>query len=223
VAAAALRPAGEALITVQPANEASWDDLEAVFGDRGAAARCWCQRYKLPRGEAFKHHPPEVRAHRLREQADCGGPGPTSGLVAYVDGEPAGWCAVEPRPAYDGLVRNSSRPAWANRDEDRQDPSVWAVTCVLVRAGVRKRGVATALAAAAVDFARARGAAALEAYPMTSTGNALLEELHVGTVGMFAAAGLTELSRPTLRRAAMRIDFRGPAPRHRWRGRVSDQ
>jgi hypothetical protein len=82
VAAAALRPAGEALITVRPANEASWADLEAVFGGRGAAARCWCQRYKLPRGEAFKHHPPEVRAHRLREQADCGGPGPTSGLVA---------------------------------------------------------------------------------------------------------------------------------------------
>ena len=207
MAAAAVRAAGEALITVRAANEASWADLEAIFGGRGAASRCWCQRYKLPRGEAFKHHPPEVRAHRLREQADCGGPGPTSGLVAYLDGEPAGWCALEPRPAYDGLVRNSSRPAWANRDEDRLDPSVWAVTCVLVRAGFRRQGVATALAAAAVDHARARGAADLEAYQMTSTRTALLEELHVGTVGMFAAAGMAELSRPTLRRAVMRIDF----------------
>lgn len=95
----------------------------------------------------------------------------------------------------------------ANRDEDRQDPSVWAVTCMLVRAGVRKQGVATALAAAAVEHARARGAAALEVYPMTSTGNALLEELHVGTAGMFATAGMTELSRPSLRRAVMRIGF----------------
>ena len=42
---------------------------------------------------------------------------------------------------------------------------------------------------------------------MTSAGNALLEELHVGTVGMFAAAGMAELSRPTPRRAVMRIDF----------------
>ena len=207
MAAAAVRAAGEALITVRPANEAAWDDLLAIFGTRGTASRCWCQRYKLPRGEAFKHHPPEVRADRLREQADCGGPGPTSGLVAYSDGEPAGWAAVEPRPAYDGLVRNSSRPVWMGRDEDRHDEGIWAVTCILVRTGFRTHGVATALAAAAVDHARSHGARALEAYPMTSTGNALLEELHVGTVGMFRAAGLTELSRPTLRRAVLRIEF----------------
>jgi GNAT superfamily N-acetyltransferase len=195
------------MISVRPANEASWEDLREIFGARGPGSNCWCQRYKLPRGEAFKHHPREVRADRLREQTDCGGPGPTSGLVAYVDGEPAGWCALEPRPAYDGLVRNSSRPVWMGRDEDRTDGSVWAVTCFLVRAGYRKQGVARALAVAAVEHARSRGAAALEAYPMTSTGNALLEELHVGTVGMFDAAGLQELSRPTLRRAVMRVDF----------------
>jgi GNAT superfamily N-acetyltransferase len=193
------------VITVRPSDEAPWDDLRAIFGTRGPAATCWCQRYKLPRGEAFKHHPREVRAERLRAQAAGG-----SGLVAYVDGEPAGWCALEPRPAYDGLVRNSSRPAWKNRDEDRYDRSVWAVTCLLVRPEFRRHGVASALAAAAVEHARSHGARALEAYPMTSTGNALLEELHVGTAEMFAAAGLAELSRPSLRRAVMRVDL--PAP-----------
>ena len=35
----------------------------------------------------------------------------------------------------------------------------------------------------------------------------LLGELHVGTQGIFAAAGFTEVSRPTLRRVVMRIDF----------------
>jgi hypothetical protein len=34
-----------------------------------------------------------------------------------------------------------------------------------------------------------------------------VEELHVGTVGMFADAGYVETSRPTLRRAVMRVDF----------------
>ena len=207
MAAAALRPGGEALITVRPANEAGWDDLRAVFGTRGPAATCWCQRYKLARGEAFKHHPAAVRADRLREQAGCGGSGPTSGLVAYADGEPVGWCAVEPRPAYDGLVRNSSRAAWVGREEDRTDPGVWAVTCVLVRTGHRRQGVGRALAAAAVDFARERGARALEAYPMTTVETALLEELHVGTADMFAAAGLAEVHRPSLRRAVYRADF----------------
>ena len=42
---------------------------------------------------------------------------------------------------------------------------------------------------------------------MTTTTNAIDEELHVGTVGIFANAGLVEIGRPTLRRAVMRIDF----------------
>jgi hypothetical protein len=59
---------------------------------------------------------------------------------------------------------------------------------------------------AAVDFARERGARAIEGYPMT-TKNVILEELHVGTEGVFADAGFAEVSRPTPRRVVMRIDF----------------
>lgn len=193
--------------TVVPANAAGCDDLQLIFGTRGAASRCQCQRYKLQPRESFGSFPAEVRAHRLREQTDCGHPESetTSGLVAYLDGEPAGWCAVEPRPAYPGLVRVFRVP-WEGRTEDKADAGVWAVTCLLTRAGFRKRGVSRALARAAVDFARERGARALEGYPIT-TKDVLAEEMHVGTEGVFAAAGLTAVSRPTPRRAVMRIDF----------------
>ena len=195
------------MIVVVPANEASWDDLQTIFGRRGTAARCQCQRYKLRPRESFAGFPVEERAQRLREQVDSGHPdsGRTAGLVAYLDGEPVGWCAVEPRTAYVHLSRYNRVP-WEGRSQDRDDDSVWAVTCFVTRAGFRKGGVAAALARAAVDFARARGARAVEGYPMTTT-NAILEELHVGTEGMFAEAGFTEVSRPTLRRVVMRIDF----------------
>jgi len=46
-------------ITVLPANEASCEDLQTVFGSRGTAAICQCQRYKLAPREAFKSYPPE--------------------------------------------------------------------------------------------------------------------------------------------------------------------
>ena len=36
----------------------------AIFGARGQGAVCWCQRYKLAPGEAFKHHPAAERAER---------------------------------------------------------------------------------------------------------------------------------------------------------------
>ena len=197
-------------LTIVPANEASWEDIQAVFGTRGEAHKCQCQRYKLERGEAFKKFPVEERAHRLRTQTECGHPKSksTSGLVAYLNGEPVGWCAVEPRTAYPGLLRVYRVP-WEGRNEDKADDTVWAVTCFVVRAGYRRRRVSYALARAAVDFARQRGARALEGYPMiTQPGKEITwGELHVGSRSIFAAAGFAKVSRPTLRRVVMRIDF----------------
>ncbi len=201
-------------ITVVPANQARWEDIEAVFGTRGAAATCWCQRYKLAPREAFSKFPAEERALRLRAQTNAGIPEAetTSGLVAYLDGEPAGWCAVEPRPSYPALLRVYRVP-WEGRDEDRGDGSVWSVTCVFVRAGFRGRGIAYALARAAVDHARTRGARALEAYPMrTEAGEIAWDEIHVGAQSVFVDAGMTEVSRPGKRRAVMRMDFRRDRP-----------
>jgi len=196
-----------AVISVVPANETGCPDLQTVFGASGPGFRCQCQRYKLRPRESFASFPVEERAFRLRQQTDCGNPGsgPTSGLVAYLEGEPVGWCAVEPRTGYPGLVRNNRVP-WLERSEDKADGTVWALTCVFARARFRRRGVGRALVAAAVDFARERGARAIEGYPMTRT-DVIDEELHVGTVSMFAAAGFTEVTRPTPRRAVMRIDF----------------
>ena len=143
-------------------------------------------------------------------QTDCGHPSPatTSGLVAYLDGEPVGWCAVEPRTAYPRLLLKTRVP-WEGRAEDKADDSVWAVTCFVTRAGFRRRGISRALARAAVDFARDRGARALEGYPMIDepAQGSLPGELHVGSRSVFADAGFTEVSRPTLRRVVMRIDF----------------
>ena len=203
-------PDSPADLTIVPANEASFEDLQAVFGTRGVAAICQCQRYKLRPREAFAKFPVEERAFRLRQQTDCGNPGarPTSGLVAYLDGEPVGWCAVEPRTAYEGLLRNNRVP-WEGRQEDKADDTVWAVTCVYVRAGFRGKGIAYALAKAAVGFALARGARAVEAYPILAKPGARItwDEIHVGNRSIFEAAGMAVVSHPTPRRIVTRIDF----------------
>ena len=193
-------------LTVLPANEATWADLEAVMGSRAAGRRCQCQRYKLQRGESFALLGREELEHRLRCQTDPGGPeAETTGLVGYLDGVPVGWCAVEPRSSYPGLLR-SARVPWVGRNEDKDDDGVWAVTCLFTRAGYGKRGISKAMAHAAVGYARDRGARALEAYPMLTT-KVIDVELHPGTAATFSAAGMTEVSRPSQRRAVMRIEF----------------
>ena len=200
-----------AAVSIVPANEASWEELREVFGTRGVPARCQCQWFKF-RGSQLGSVPVEERASRLREQAGCGDPDAetTSGLVAYFGGEPAGWCAVEPRTAYLRLL--NSRVPWTGRAEDKADDGVWVVSCFVTRTGFRRRGVSRALAAAAPDFARGRGARAVEGYPMIIQAGQEITwgELYVGSRGIFADAGFAEVSRPTPRRVVMRIDF--PVP-----------
>ncbi len=197
-----------AAIEIVPANEASWEDVQAVFGPRGEPHRCQCQWFLIPASE-WRQVSVEDRAQRLRERTDCGQPEAeeTSGLVAYLDGEPVGWCAVEPRANYPRL--RGSRVPWLGRSQDKDDPGIWAVTCFVTRAGYRRRGVSRALAAASVGFARGRGATALEGYPIVVKPGQEFGwgELYVGSRDVFAAAGFREVSRPTERRAVMRVDF----------------
>jgi GNAT superfamily N-acetyltransferase len=195
-------------LTIVAANEASWEDLTAIFGTSDAG-HCQCQRFKVM-GWIWRDSTLPERTASLQAQTACGKPNApaTSGLVAYIDDEPAGWAAVEPRLAYPKL--RTSRVPWAGRNEDKDDDSVWAVTCLLVRKGYRGRGLTYHLAQATIDFARERGARALEAYSMlTQPGKQITwGELRVGARQVFEDAGFKEVTHPTSRRAVMRIDFK---------------
>jgi GNAT superfamily N-acetyltransferase len=203
-----VRIAEAAPLRIVPASEVPWDDLRAVVGAaRCHGGRCFCQRFKILDSH-WRSVSDDERAHRLRTQAECGYPGSdtTSGLVGYLDDEPAAWCAVEPRTAY---IRLTRQVTWAGRDEDQTDEGVWAVTCLVTRTPYRRQGLSYQMIAAAVEFARERGAHAVEGYGMlTQPGQQITwGELHVGSRNAFAAAGFREVSRPTKRRVVMRIDL----------------
>src|SRR5215469_11083656 len=203
-------------LTIVPANRATWSDLAAIFGTVDSG-RCNCQRFKT-RGWFWAQATDSQRRDQLREQTNCDDPDATSttGLVAYLasddhptPGVPVGWVAVEPRTEYPRL--QGLPTVWRGRHEDKQDDGVWSVTCFVVRKGYRKRGISYALAVATVGYARENGARALEGYAMrTQPGKEITwGELYVGAVQVFADAGFTEVSSPSVRRAVMRIDFAG--------------
>jgi len=204
-------------LRIVPANQASWEDLDAIFG-RTDPGRCYCQRYKIV-GWIWRDSTQEQRTAALREQTACGNPDSptTSGLVAYVDGQPGAWVAVEPRSEYLNFMRNPRRTPWLGRNENSDDESVWAVTCFVVRREYRGRGLTYHLAQAAAEHARERGARAVEAYAMTTEPGKVITwgDLHVGARQVFEEAGFTEVSHPSLRRVVMRLDF--PARRSRRR------
>lgn len=133
-----------------------WSDVETVFGTRGDPARCWCQFFKMPNAEWW-NSPASKKSTRLHGQV-TDDPVPP-GLLAYLDGEPVGWCAVEPRTHYPLILR--SKVVTIASTEDPDDESVWAISCFVVRVGKRRKGVGQALARAAVDWPRAHAAGVL--------------------------------------------------------------
>ncbi|MET0726589.1 MAG: GNAT family N-acetyltransferase [Leifsonia sp.] len=190
-------------VRVVSVTDAPWADVERVFGTRGDPSTCWCQFFKLP-GAAWDDAKASECKSALKEQVATLDPPP--GVIAYLDDEAVGWCAVEPRDNYERLTR--SQVVTRGSEEAADDPGVWAVTCFVVRVGFRRRGIGGALLQAAADQARAFGARVVEGYPVdTAERKTTAAELYHGTLSQFLAAGFELVSRPSPSRAVVRLEF----------------
>ena len=192
--------ADPAAFTWLPANRATDADVEAVLG-AGGAAKCRCQGLKVE-GWIWRDSTQEEREAALVAQTACGTDGPTSGLIGYADGEPAGWVAVEPRENYPRIW--ARKQPWMRMDPAL--PGVWSVTCFVVRKGFRGEGLTYELARATVEYGRQVGARVLEGYPMEpAPGKTVIwEEASVGLLQVFLDAGYEVAASPTLRRRVVR-------------------
>ena len=84
-----------------------------------------------------------------------------------------------------------------------EDPDNWVINCFYMPKEQRKKGIATELLDAAIDYAFAHGAASIDGYPRADTRPGA-SSLFVGTESMFERAGFVEISRvrdrPLMRR-----------------------
>ena len=119
-------------------------------------------------------------------------PGP--GVLAFVDGEAAGWCSIAPKSTYRALVNSRTIPRV-------DDADAWSAVCFVVRSGFRRRGLMHELLDGAVEHARARGAIAIEGYPVDPEGDRVDQtSAYVGTVRLFEAHGFERVLRTAGRR-----------------------
>jgi len=159
-----------------------FNDVSSVLRPRENAERaCWCLTYRLsPTELAGVSRPEAMRELCERELAP--------GLVAYSGGEPVGWCGVGPRAAYHRL--NHSRTI-----QKVDDQPTWSVICFVVKAGHRGEGIASRLLEEAIEFARRKGAPAIEGYPVESEGRRVSASLAFpGSTNLFERAGFTRIA-----------------------------
>lgn len=178
-------------LTVVAASDAGWDAVEAVFRTEASSRNCWCQFHVLDNA-AQKRTTRESRRELLQEQVEAHDP--TRGLVALDDGEPVGWCGVEPRLRLRHVL--STRLVAANSVDPLDDPAVWGIYCILVPPRVRRHGIGAELLRAAIAHAIAHGARALEGYPIDTDmrGGVLPPGFSTGTVSMFTAEGFMPIA-----------------------------
>jgi GNAT superfamily N-acetyltransferase len=188
-------------IEVRPASD--FDDVATMVGPkRPDSDVCWCLSYRIPSKENLALHGP-ARGERVKELVRQD---PPPGVLAYNGEEVVGWAAVHPR-SDTAFATNRKIP-------HVDDLDVWSLWCVRVRPGHRKQGIAHHLVAGAVEFARARGAPAVEAYPVANEGKKVdLTMAYVGTQALFERAGFVKAADTGsvingFPRVLMRLDLR---------------
>jgi GNAT superfamily N-acetyltransferase len=180
------READGMTIEVRPAHD--FDDMATMFAPKNPQSSvCWCLSWRLDSKEnrslTGTHRADKVRQLCSRELAP--------GVLAYRDGEVAGWAGIAPRAELHPFANSRKIP-------HLDKLPVWSLWCVRVRPGFRKQGVTPALIDGAVEYARSCGAPVVESYPADNGGERVdLTMAFAGTRSMFERAGFTKAADTT--------------------------
>ena len=141
--------------SVKALDESTWDAFAAlVEHNNGVFGGCWCMGFH-PEGVGKDTTPALNRERKLaRVRA-----GTTHAALVFDGDECLGWCQFG---APDEVPRIKSRAAY---ERGRRTSPDWRIACCFVGKGNRRRGVATAALAGAVDLIARLGGGSVEGYP----------------------------------------------------------
>jgi GNAT superfamily N-acetyltransferase len=187
-------------LTFHPLTQKLWRDFELLFGKNGACGGCWCMYWKL-RGKNFTENAGNTARQMQKSVVDSK---TVPGLLAYSDGYPIGWIAVEPRFAYPKLAHSRTLKLV-------DDQEVWSITCFFVEKKHRRKGITVELLKAAVDYVKSQGGKIVEGYPVDAKKDMPAPFIFTGTAAAFAQAGFKEVARNSPTRPIFRFVIPSPS------------
>ncbi len=110
------------------------------------------------------------------------------GLLAYSEGYPVGWIAVEPRSHYPKL-------AYSRALKPVDDQEVWSITCFFVEKKHRRKNITVELLKAAIEHVKKNGGQIVEGYPVDVKTAQPAPFVFTGTASAFKQAGFREVAR----------------------------
>jgi GNAT superfamily N-acetyltransferase len=185
-------------VDIRPLTTDLWPSFEAVMGPNGACAGCWCMFWRIPRSQFSSGSGVGNKASYKKIVKK----GPPPGLIAFVDGEPAGWVQVSPRADLPTLDRSRLlKPV--------DDQPVWSISCFFVKSGYRGKGLSEALVKAATAFAKENDATLVEAYPWSTKEKKSTVTIYTGVSTTFERAGFKTVAARVPHRPIMRLALDG--------------
>ena len=182
------------VLEFHPLTPERWNDLEALFGERGACGGCWCMWWRLKRSQ-FEKQKGQENKKTFKKIVNSG---EIPGLLAFANGQPIAWCSIAPRETYSVLERSRV----LKRIDDK---TVWSVVCFFVVKPFRRKGVTLELLKAAVKYAKECNARIVEGYPLEPKKNSMPDAFaFTGLVATFHKAGFVEVLRRSETRPIMR-------------------
>jgi GNAT superfamily N-acetyltransferase len=144
-----------AAYTIRALDESTWDAFAAlVERNNGVFGGCWCIGFH-PEGGDRKAAPAQRRERKLERVREG-----TAHAALVFDGEDCvGWCQFG---APDEVPRIKNRAAY---EKGRSSSPDWRIACNFVGKGCRRRGVATAALAGALELIAGLGGGTVEGYP----------------------------------------------------------
>jgi GNAT superfamily N-acetyltransferase len=151
--------------------------------------------WRLSRAE-FEQNRAEGNRRAMKVIVDSG---QVPGILAYLRGEPVGWCSVAPRSEFASLNRSP-----VLKPIDAQP--VWSVVCFFVEKRNEGKGIGKALIQGAQRYVASQGGQLLEAYPTVPRRVGLLPPVSsfMGIQKSLASAGFVEVARASRAKSIMR-------------------
>jgi hypothetical protein len=176
-------------LIIHPATAERWNDLESLFGPKGAFAGCWCMFWRMERAE-FKRLKGDGTKAILKEMVMQN---QVPGVLAYINGLPIGWCSIGPRQGYAALENS--------RILKRVDGTpVWSIVCFFVPKPYRNQGIMADLLRGALGYAIQQGAQVVEGYPLNMQAHQLEGQTlksfsgYMGFASIFKDAGFEKVA-----------------------------
>ncbi|MGD8605006.1 MAG: GNAT family N-acetyltransferase [Anaerolineales bacterium] len=181
-------------VEVLPLTSERVDDFFEIHSVEQGCGWCFCVAWWTPTWQGWGERTAE---DNYQMRMDLFEQGHYDGYLAYVEGEPIGWCQVGRRSRLKKLLDQFEI------QDTSADQEVWSITCFLVVPQWRRKKVATTMLASILEDLQARGVEIVEAYPKREEAMDDLD-LWNGAESMYVQAGFKvfrdDQERPILRK-----------------------